>query len=330
MRGSRLKRDGEADPESGILLRMPLVSTPAFPSPRRLLVSGSTGLIGRRLVAVRRAGGDTVLRLVRDAAGEGDVLWDAGQTALDPGAVSGFDAVIHLAGEPVAGRWNADKKRRILESRVRSTEALAEAIARAEQPPAVFVCASGINYYGDRGSAVVDESAPSGSGFLAEVCEAWEAASLAAAGVARVVNLRIGMVLAAEGGALATMLPVFRLGLGGPIGGGAAYVSWVTLEDLVRAIGFALDAEALGGAVDVVTPHPVTNREFTADLGAALGRPAVIPVPGWVTRVMFGEMADETVLASVRAVPRRLLDAGFVFREPQLVGALASLRLRAR
>ncbi len=316
---------------------MPDHYNPVPPTGRRVLISGSTGLIGRRLVAHRRAAGDTIARLVRPArpvrdeadagAGADAVLWDAGATPLDPAAVSGFDAVIHLAGEPVAGRWTAERKRRITESRVRGTRALAEAIARAERPPKVFVCASGINFYGDCGDMVLDESAPLGSGFLAGVCEQWEAASRAADGASRVVNLRIGVVLAPKGGALGAMLPIFRLGLGGPTGGGRAYVSWVTLDDLVRAVGHVLDSATLQGPLNVVSPNPVTNREFTADLGATLRRPAVIPVPGWLTRVLFGEMADETVLASVRAVPKRLLEDGFVFEQAQLPEALASLGL---
>ena len=303
------------------------VHIPVAQRPRRLLLSGATGLIGRALTVDRGARGDDVVRLVRAGAEPGTVLWDGGETPLDPALVSEFDAVVHLAGEPVAGRWNPEKKRRILDSRVRSTRALAEAIAAAERPPEAFLCASGINFYGDCGDTVLDESAPLGSGFLAEVCAAWEAASRAAVGVSRVVNLRIGVVLAAKGGALETMLPVFRLGLGGPIGGGTAYVSWVTLADLVRAIGFALDAETLHGAVNVVAPNPVTNREFTADLGAALRRPAAIPVPGWATRVVFGEMAEETVLASVRATPAKLTAEGFVFGDARLPEALASLEL---
>lgn len=307
---------------------------PAPPRSRRILLSGAGGLIGRQLVAARRSAGDTVVPLVRPGAAArphaaaGDaVAWDGGLTPLNPELVSGFDAVIHLAGEPVAGRWTAAKKRRILESRVRGTTALAQAIAQAERPPAVLICASGINFYGDRGDALLDESAPLGSGFLPEVCAAWEAASRIAAGVSRVVNLRLSMVLAGQGGALATMLPAFRLGLGGPIGGGTAYVSWVTLNDAVRAIGHVLQAGHLHGPVNVTAPHPGTNREFTTDLAAALRRPAILPVPGWLTRVLFGEMAGETVLASVRAVPRRLLEDGFVFGEPWLPKALASLRL---
>lgn len=306
---------------------MPEARAPAAATGRRILISGSTGLIGSHVVAARRAAGDTVIRLVRKAAGADTVLWDAGATPLDPALVSGLDAVIHLAGEPVAGRWTAGKKRRILESRVRGTKALAEAVAAAERPPSVFLCASGINFYGDRGSEIVDESDPAGCGFLAEVCVAWEAASQAAAGVSRVVNLRIGMVLAGNGGALAAMLPIFRLGLGGAVGGGGAYLSWLALEDLVRGIGHAMDSPNLRGGVNVVAPQPVTNREFTAELAKAVRRPAVLPVPGWAARLAFGEMADETVLASVRAVPRRLEADGFVFREPRLREALASLHL---
>ena len=298
---------------------------------RRILVSGSTGLLGRAIVAQRQAAGDHVVPLVRGEAPGDAVRWDPLHGLLDPAAVSGFDAVIHLAGEPVANaRWTAGKKRRILDSRVAGTRTLATALAAAPQPPRVFVCASGINFYGDSGDRVIDEAVPAGSGFLSEVCVGWEAATAPLAPLARVVNLRIGVVLAAYGGTLAAMLPLFRLGLGGSVGGGHAYLSWIALEDVVRAIDHVIASAALHGPVNLVAPEPVTGREFTAALAAAVGKPAVLPVPAWAVRLLLGQMAEETVLASVRAVPRRLLDDGFGFNYPELTEALAACRLGKR
>ena len=293
---------------------------------RRVLVSGATGLIGRRLVAEWRAAGDTVVALVRRAARGGEeVRWAPGVEALDPAMVSGFDAVVHLAGEPVLGRWTAAKKRRILESRVVGTRVLVEALQRAERPPRVLLCASGINFYGGTREGVVDEGSAAGTGFLAGVCEAWEAAAQRMEGAGtRVVTMRIGVVLAREGGTLAAMLPIFRLGLGGPVGGGRGYVSWISLGDLVRVVERLLEDDGLRGAVNVVSAAPVTGRELAAAIGAALGRPARLPVPAWVVRVGLGEFAEETVLGSVRAMPRKLLEAGFVFRDGTVEEALVA------
>ena len=294
--------------------------------PLRLLISGSTGLIGRRLVAARRAAGDEVVRLVRKATPAADeVVWNpGGEGALNSVTVSGFDAVIHLAGESVAGLWTERKKRRIKDSRVKGTAVLARALAGVEQPPPVFVCASGINFYGDRGDAVVDETTPRGSGFLPDVCATWESAAAPLQGRSRIVQLRIGVVLAPEGGMLGTMLPLFRRGLGGSVGDGRGYVSWVTLDDLVRVVGLALQKQELAGPVNVCTPNPVTQAAFTQALAAAVGRPAWIRVPGWAARLLLGQMADETVLGSVRAMPRRLLDAEFRFLEATLPEAFAA------
>jgi len=296
---------------------------------RRVLVSGASGLIGRGVVAALRARGAEVVALSRraSAAGEAErsaIQWDAMSGALDPAAVSGFDAVVHLAGEPVgAGRWTPERKRRIRESRVRGTQVLAEALARAEAPPRVFIGASGINFYGDRGETVLAEDAPRGAGFLAEASEQWERATAPLDGVARVAHLRIGPVLAQNGGMLATMLPVFRLGLGGPMGGGQAWVSWVTLRDVVGVVEHVLGSEAMAGAVNVVSPGVVRNADFVRALGEALHRPAVIPVPAWALRLLFGQMGEETVLSSVRGVPERLLADGFLFRDTEIRAALA-------
>ncbi len=302
------------------------------PSPtRRVLVSGSSGLIGGHFVTARRAAGDTVVRLVRGGAPAFDtVLWNAGIDALDPATVSGFDAVVHLAGEPVAGRWTAEKKQRITESRVRGTAVLSAALAAAERPPAVFVCASGINFYGNTGDSIVDENSAKGTGFLADVCEGWEGACAALASVTRVVNLRIGVVLASDGGMLPTLLPLYRLGLGGTIGAGRGYVSWVTLDDAIRAAQYAVESETLRGPVNLVAPAPVTGKQLTQALAAAVGRPAFIPVPGWLMRVAMGQMAEETVLGSVRAVPGKLLGDGFRFKDATLSEALRACGIQPR
>ncbi len=296
----------------------------------RVLVSGSTGFIGSALVTARRAAGDVIVPLVRSGGAEGAVRWGA-SGEMDPADVSGFDAVVHLAGEPVAGgRWTAERKRRIRASRVEGTRKLAEALVRADRPPKVFVCASGINFYGEGGARYLDEGSPPGRGFLAGVTAEWEAATAPLAGVARVVKLRIGVVLSPRGGTLAAMLPLFRMGLAGPIAGGQAYLSWVSLEDVVRVIGHAIASERMEGAVNCVAPEPVRGGEFTAAIAAAVGRPARIPVPAWVARLMLGEMGDETVLASIRAVPRRLLEDSFVFNEPTLAAALEQWDLGGR
>ena len=264
--------------------------------------------------------------LLRREGAPGAIVWDPERGVLDAPAVSGFDAVVHLAGEPVSsGRWTPEKKRKIYESRVRGTELLARSLANAPAPPRAFLCASGINFYGDRGDAVLDETEPRGTGFLAEVCEAWEAAAEPLRGVARVASLRIGAVLSPHGGMLKELLPMFRLGLGGTIGGGQAYVSWITAYDLIRALRHVLASTRLSGPLNVVSPYPVPNREFTAALAAALHRPAVLPVPAWAVRALFGQFGTETVLSSVRAVPPRLLGDGFVFAQPSVGPALRGL-----
>ncbi len=297
-------------------------------TPRRILISGATGLIGKAVATARRAAGDAVVALVRSGPRPGAVSWGpAGD--LDPAAVSGFDAVVHLAGEPVGnGRWTAAKTQKIRQSRVEGTRRLAEALAQAAQPPAVFVCASGINFYGDAGDVLLDESASQGRGFLAGVCTEWESAAAPVAGVSRVLNLRIGVVLTPTGGTLALMLPLFRMGLAGPIGGGNAFVSWVTLNDVVRVISHLIDDSAISGPVNVVSPEPVRGREFIAAVAAAVGKPARLPVPAWAARLMMGDLANETVLASIRAIPRRLLEDGFVFQQPRLQDAVAGWDLR--
>lgn len=307
---------------------MPVGEQKAGNGARRILISGAGGLLGRHIAQERRAAGDTVIALTRGAGTAGSVVWDPVAGVLDPRSVSGFDAVIHLAGEPVTGWWTASKKRRIRDSRVQGTALLAKALATAEEPPKVLLCASGINYYGDRGAEILDEDEPRGTGFLAEVSAEWESACDPLRAFARVVALRIGMVLARDGGTLPLALPIFRLGLGGPVAGGHGYLSWVGIDDVVRATAFALHCQTLRGAVNLVSPEAVTGRQFTAALAAAIRRPAVMPVPGWLVRFLLGELADETVLNSIRAVPKRLLEAGFHFQEDTLAKGLAACGLR--
>lgn len=296
-------------------------------------VSGSTGLLGAEVVASLSAAGHDVVRLVRRVPGPGEkaVRWDPERGKVDADGLEGLDAVVHLAGENIAsGRWNAARKVAIRESRVNGTRLLCDALAGLARPPKTLVCASAIGYYGDRGADVVTEESPPGAGFLPEVCREWEAAAGAAAtkGI-RVVVLRIGVVLSPRGGALARMLPLFRAGLGGVLGNGRQYVSWIALDDLVGVVLHALRAGGLSGPVNAVAPVPVTNRELTGALGKALSRPTLLPVPAFALRLALGEMADALLLASTRVAPRRLEETGYRFRFPELGGALRHLLAKA-
>ena len=281
----------------------------------KILVTGATGLVGGALVPLLAGGGHEVVRLGRNAPGAGDVRWDPERGVLDAKSLEGFDGVVHLAGENIAaGRWTAEKKRRIRESRVNGTRLLAETLAGLEQSPRVLVSASAIGFYGDRGDEELTEGSPAGSGFLSEVCREWETATEEAEGKGvRVVHARLGVVLARDGGALAKMLTPFRLGAGGIIGSGRQYMSWITLDDTVAAIGHLLATEAASGPVNVVAPAAVTNREFTKTLGRVLRRPTLFPMPGFAARLAFGEMADALLLASTRVKPAGLLDSGYAF-----------------
>lgn len=290
-------------------------------------ITGSTGLVGSEVVASLSAAGHEVVRVVRrgPASGEGTVRWDPAKGEIDAAGLEGLDAVIHLAGENVgSGRWTAARKAAIRDSRVNGTRLLCDTLAGLARPPKTLVCASAIGYYGDRGAEPLTEESPPGTGFLAEVCREWEAASEHAVrkGI-RVVAMRIGMVLSPKGGALPRMLPLFRAGLGGVIGNGRQYVSWVALDDLVGIVLHALRCEDLRGPVNAVAPRPVTNREFTEALGKALSRPTPLPVPAFALRLAVGdEMADALLLASAWVVPKRLLDTGYAFRFPELPAAL--------
>ena len=291
-------------------------------------VTGSSGFLGSALVSSLRADGHRAIALVRrePRPGEEALRWDPSSGTILPPALSLADVVVHLAGENVFGiRWTAAKKQRIRESRVVSTRRLTGTLARLAKPPAVLVCASGINCYGSRGDEILTEDSAHGSGFLAEVGREWEAASAAAiARGIRVVNLRMGPVLGPGGGALAKMLTPFRLGLGGVVGSGAQWMSWIALEDVIGAIRHVLATDALRGPVNAVAPTPVTNTEFTRTLGRVLGRPTLLRMPAFAARLAFGEMADELLLASLRVVPTRLQASGYRFREPTLEGALRS------
>lgn len=295
----------------------------------RILVSGSSGLIGSALLPVLSAAGHTVSRLVRPGrtAAQGDVAWDPAAGHIDAAALEGFDAVVHLAGESTAsGRWNLKGKRRIRDSRVKSTLLLSESLAGLTRRPRVLVSASAIGFYGDRGDEVLTEDSAPGSGFLAEVCQAWEAATESAvrSGI-HIVNLRFGMVLAANGGALAMMVPAFKLGLGGPLGPGRQWVSWITLDDVLGITQRAIGDERLQGPINVVSPQPVTNRDFSRTLRRVLHRPAILAAPALALRLLFGEMADALLLASDRVSPNRLQTAGYPFLYPSLEPALRHL-----
>ena len=286
-------------------------------------------MVGTSLVAALEGRGHLVRRLVRHDVRDSDreIRWDPDAGQIDAAELNGIDAVVHLSGENVAGqRWSADFKRRILESRSRGTRLLAKTLAGLGMKPSVLVSASATGFYGNRGDELVDESSPSGNGFLAEVCREWEAAAAPArdAGI-RVVNLRIGPALSPNGGALAKMLPPFRMGVGGVIGSGRQFVSWIALDDLVSTIQFALETESLSGPVNAVAPGAVTNCEFTKTLGRVLGRPTIFPMPAFAARLAFGEMADEMLLGGVRVAPRALTAAGFSFAYPQLEPALRHL-----
>jgi uncharacterized protein (TIGR01777 family) len=253
----------------------------------------------------------------------GDALWDPAAGRLDPNALDGVDAVVHLAGEPIAQRWTAAAKRRIHDSRVRSTELLARTIASLARPPRVLVSGSAMGIYGDRGDEELDETSAVGRDFLATVATKWEAAAepAARAGV-RVVNVRTGLVLSPHGGALAKLLLPFRMGVGGRVGSGRQWVSWIGLDDVVGAIMHAIGTEALAGPVNVAAPAPVTNAELTETLARVLRRPAILPVPAFAIRLAFGEMGEATLLASQRMRPRRLLESGYRFHYPTLESAL--------
>jgi uncharacterized protein len=291
----------------------------------RVAVTGTTGLIGSALVSALRARGDQVVSVVRQhaTAASAVVQWDPERGVLDPASLAGLDAVIHLGGVSVDARWTAHYKRAIRDSRVDSTALLARALARLRPAPTVFIVASAVGIYGDRGDEILDEQSALGSTFLSDVGRDWEAAAAPAseAGV-RTVHTRFGIVLSRAGGALAKMLPAFELGAGGKMGTGTQWMSWISHEDAIRAIEYALDHGELSGPVNVTAPSPVTNAEFTSTLGHVIHRPTVATIPAFVLRLAFGELADAALLASQRVVPRLLGRVGFDFQYPTLELAL--------
>ena len=293
-----------------------------------ILVSGSSGLVGSALIPELSSDGHSVIRLLRKTPESSrDVYWDPEGGALDKAHVEGLDAVIHLAGDSIAeGRWNAAKKISIRDSRVKPTRLLAETLAGLSKPPKVFIVASASGYYGDRGDEVLGEQSEPGAMFLSRICREWEEATNPAseAGI-RVVNLRFGVILSTKGGGLAKMLLPFKMGVGGRIGSGNQYWSWIAIEDVVGVINHAIRTDALQGPVNVSTPNPVSNKEFTKTLGKILKRPALFPMPTFAARAAFGEMADELLLCSFRMEPAKLIATGYVFLFPDLESALRHL-----
>jgi len=297
----------------------------------KILISGASGLIGTSLIRASGANQISLTRLVRKSRPESqqEICWSPqfSPAMADAAQLEGFDAVIHLSGANIgAHRWTAAYKREIVESRVQSTHALAQLLAGLKNPPRAFLCASATGIYGNRGDEILTESSAPGSGFLAETCVQWEAAAQPAkdAGI-RVVHLRFGAGLSLEGGALAKLLPIFRMGLGGKLGSGKQWMSWMSLPDVVSAIFHIIQEAQLSGPVNMVSPILVTNAEFTRTLANVLHRPAIFPVPAFALRIVVGEMADEAVLASTRVLPARLAETGFHFQHARLALALETL-----
>jgi len=289
----------------------------------RIAITGATGMLGSALAPVLSAAGHQVVAVSRRAM-PGGIVWDPLHGTMRPTDLDGVDGVIHLAGENLAeGRWTADRKSQLRQSRIASTGLLASTMASLGKPPAVLICASAIGIYGNRGDELLDEASAPGSGFLAELVRDWEASAEPAreAGI-RVVHARFGVILSRQGGALAKMVTPFKLGLGGPFGDGQQWLSWVAMADVFGMISAALTRTDLSGPINVTAPEPLRNREFVAALGHELGRPAVVPIPAFALRLALGEMADEALLSSTRVLPRRLEEAGFLFRFPELKAAL--------
>src|SRR5215831_505555 len=289
-----------------------------------IAIAGASGLVGSALVPQLTAEGAAITRLVRGTPKSGQIEWHPNQDQLNPQALDTFDIIINLAGENLAsGRWTDDHKRKIRDSRVSGTHLLSEAIAKMRQKPQAFICASATGIYGDRDDETLDEQSESGGGFLAGVCREWEKACEPAikAGV-RVVNLRLGPILAREGGMLTKLLTPFKMGMGGKVGSGKQYISWVALDDAVSAIRLAINDPTIHGPLNIVSPNPVTNEEFTRTLGHVLNRPTALAMPAFAARLAFGEMADEMLLVSQKVLPKRLAAAGFQFRYPNLEAAL--------
>ena len=295
----------------------------------RILVSGISGPIGAALLPSLKTRGYEVTRLVRGAAtGDDQISWNPAEP-IAADMVSGFDAVIHLAGESIVGRWTKTKKAKIRDSRVVGTTNLTEALAQAKRKPEVFVCGSAIGYYGDRGNEILNERSAPGGGFLSDVCREWEAATRAAAQAGiRTVQMRTGVVLSPEGGALGKMLTPFKMGVGGKIGDGGQWMSWIDVQDMVGAIHHVLKSDLLQGPVNMVAPKSVTNAEFTETLGSVLSRPAILPMPAFAVKLAFGEMGETVLLGSQRVEPTQLVMSGYPFRFTSLRASLENLLKR--
>jgi len=293
----------------------------------KIAVTGSTGLVGESLVKAIEQAGDEPVRIVRRDPQPGDVLWSVADETIDAAALAGVDAVVHLAGENIGeGSWTEAKKKRIVESRTQGTHLIASTLAKMDNPPAVLISASATGYYGDRGDELLTEESEPGEGFLPDVCKQWEAAAQPAvdAGI-RVVHPRIGIVLTPDGAALQKMLTPFKMCVGGRVGSGNQYWSWITLPELVGCLQFAIATESLSGAVNAVSPEPVTNRDFTRALATVLSRPAIFPAPAFGLRLLLGQMADDLLLASTRVKPVELEQAGYQFKHPELEAALRDI-----
>ena len=292
----------------------------------KILVSGVSGPIGGALLPSLKNNGCSVVRLVRGrATDDSQIAWDPARP-LVPETVSGFDAVIHLAGETIFGRWTEAKKKKIRESRVTGTFNLASALARAEEKPQVFICGSAIGYYGNRGDELLREESSPGGGFLAEVCQEWEEATMPAVQAdIRTAHLRTGIVLSPRGGALGAMLLPFKLGLGGRTGDGQQWMSWIDVQDMVGAIHHILKNDLIQGPVNMVAPKPVRNAEFASVLASVLSRPAILPMPEFAVKTVFGEMGEELLLSGQKAEPARLISSGYPFRFRELRASLKAL-----
>ncbi|HEV7644126.1 MAG TPA: TIGR01777 family oxidoreductase [Pyrinomonadaceae bacterium] len=292
----------------------------------KILISGATGLIAKHLIPALEAKGHEIFSLIRkEPRNDHEIRWDAeeGFTEGEQAKLEGMDAVLHLAGEPIGQTWTKEKKRLIKESRTVGTRVLVSALDKTKNPPKHFISASAIGYYGNRGDEILTEESTPGEGFLPEICVPWEAEARKAADFgARVIFLRTGIVLSKDGGALAQMLTPFSFGVGGVVGGGTQWMSWIALEDMIGAILFALENENVRGAINVTAPNPVTNQTFTKTLGEVLNRPTFIPIPEFGVKFMFGEMGETLLLGGSRVIPKKLQDLGFTFKYPELKEAL--------